>query len=517
MKPPDSDYVTLEPMQLRRRAASGVGWSVVASGVHQVAGLAIFAILARRLSPVEFGIMGMAAVFLEIVSLVSRAGLIEVLVQRQKLTQADKSTAFWSSLVIGAAGTVLLCVAAGPISAFFGVPEVAEVLRWLSLQLTINAAGTVHEALLRRGLRFRALALRGVLATTVSGSVGVLMAMQGYGVASLVAQALVGAVAMLAILWYCTPWMPSATFAAHEFRRQVRMGGTLCVATLLGTGNQRIVDLVVGHSLGAVALGFMRVAWRGFDMLLELAMRPVSGVSFPLFSNLQHDPRRLAEIYVRLVRLTAVIIYPLFFGAILVAPEVVGLAFGPQWEASIRLMQVLAIGVVSMPMIWFKSNVLMAIGHARSVLWLNLLEFALSFATAVVFCRFGLEAAAWGNVVRVVVVAVPVSWVLQRYVGIRWMALISAMVPASVCTALMLATTAAFKWSLTPSLPPALTLLLVVLVGGLCYSAALMLLYQGIVREMLAFLPEPARRMLAYAARSAKLRGPGSRPKGAGD
>jgi len=485
--------------ELRQRAASGVLWSVASSVAHQIAGLAIFAILARQLTPAEFGLMAMASIALEIVSLVSRAGLIEVLVQRKDPTQAEMSTAFWSSLAIGAAGSLLLWLAAGPIAAFFRMPEVRSVIRWLSLLLIINAAGTVHEALLRRAFGFRALAVRGVVATALGGLVAVAMATAGLGVASLIAQALVGALAMLAILWWLTRWTPSWSFERREFVRQMRMGLTLCVSTLLATGNQKIVDIVIGRTLGAVPLGFMRVAWRGFDLLLDLGMRPVSGVSFSLLSRMQHDLSALGATYLRLVRLTAVIIYPIFLGAVVVAPEVIRIMFGSQWEDSIRLMQVLALSVLSMPAIYFKSNALLAVGHARPVLWLNVVEFAVSFGIAIIFCQFGLVAAAWGNVVRVIVIVVPVFWALRRHIGIRWTELLKALVPAAVCSALMLVGTVAARWILAPHVASVPLLLIVVSTGASIYALALRLSYPHLLVEIVSFLPAPLRRLLEIA------------------
>ncbi|AMO23123.1 hypothetical protein UC35_09745 [Ramlibacter tataouinensis] len=474
---------------MQRQAANGVMWSIVASGSQQVLSLLIFAILARQLTPLEFGIMGMAAIFLEIVNLIGRAGLIEVLVQRKDLSEDETSTAFWSSLALGLLGTLLLWGGAGLISAFFQVPEVARVVQWLALVPTINAMATVHEALLRRVMGFRILALRGMAGTLVSGGVAVLMATTGFGVMSLVAQSLVAAVLTTGVMWYCTRWTPSLAFVVPEFKRQMRMGTTLCVSTLLGMGNQRIVDLVVGHVLGAVSLGYMRVAWRGFDTLLDLGMRPVVQVTFPVFSRLQQDLIALSSAYIRLARLTALIIYPIFIGSILVAPEIIRLAFGDQWESSIVPMQVLALSVLSMPMIYFKSNALVAVGHARPVLWLNVLEFGVSFGIVFVLCRYGIEGAAWGNVLRVIVVAPPIMWALQHYVGIHWKQLLGSMIPATVCTGLMVAAALAVRLALAPYFSAAGLLVAIVTAGAICYGLVLVLLYRGLFDELVTMLP----------------------------
>lgn len=481
---------------LRRQAADGVIWSVAASAVNQVISLLIFAILARQLSPLEFGIVAMAAIFLEVVNLVGRAGLVEVLVQRKELHEEDLSTAFWSSLGLGLLGTFILWASAGLIGTFFNVPEVVRVVQWLSIVTTVTAMGTVQEALLRRAFGFKVLALRGLVATLGGGATAAALAWTGFGVMSLVGQSLVAAGLTTAIMWHYTRWMPSFRFASDEFRRQIRIGMSLCISTLLGMGNQRIVDLVVGHLLGPVPLGFLRVAWRGFDMLLELGMRPVVQVSFPFFSRLQREPAQLSATYIHLARLTALIIFPVFVGAILIAPEFIRLAFGNQWDASVMLMQILALSVLSMPMIYFKSNALIAVGQIRPVLWLNVLEFGLSFVIVAVFCRFGVEGAAWGNVLRVVVVAVPILWALQRYVGIQWKQLLQAMVPAAVCTILMVAAALGVRLTLTQYVGPLTMVVSLVAAGALFYVGTLMLLYRMLFMELLGLAPEPVCRLL---------------------
>lgn len=487
--------VTAQP-GLRSQAATGVLWSIAASGAQQAVSLLIFAILARQLSPLEFGVMGMATIFVEILNLIGRGGLVEVLIQRRELGDTESSTAFWSSLALGLLGTGVLWGTAGLIGAFFKVPELVDALRWLALVPTINSVATVHEALLRRAFGFRALALRAFAVTLVSGVVAVSMAASGFGVTSLIAQSLVGAVLSTAVMWSCARWWPTLAFSAGEFVRQIRMGMTLCVSTLLGMGNQRIVDLVVGHLLGPVPLGFLRVAWRGFDTMLDVSMRPVVQVTLPVFSRLQGDLPSLAAAYVHLARLTAVLIYPVFIGATLVAPEIILLAFGHQWEASVPLVQILSLSVLSMPMIYYKSNVLVAVGHARPVFWLNVLEFGLSLGLVALFCRFGVAGAAWGNVLRVILVAPPIFWALRRFVGIAWKPLLAAMGPATVCTSLMAAAVLGVRMVLASSTSPAVMLLAGVGTGMAAYAASLRLLYRPLFDELAALAPRPLRRLL---------------------
>jgi PST family polysaccharide transporter len=325
------------------------------------------------------------------------------------------------------------------------------------------------------------------------------MAVTGFGILSLVAHALVSSLVLTGVMWYSLRWTPSLVFSRREFGRQMRMGTAVCGSTLLGMGNQRIVDLVVGRTLGVVSLGFLRVAWRSFETLLELGMRPVMQVTFSLFSRLQHDGAALAAAYVRLARLTATIIYPLFIGSILAAPEIIRLAFGPKWESSVAPMQILALSVITMPMIYFKSNVLLAIGKARSVVWLNVVEFGLSFGLVVLFCRHGLEAAAWANVLRVTLIAGPILWALRRHAGIRPDALLRAVGPAAASTAIMAAATLTVRLLVAPHVGAAAVLGSVVLTGVVVYILSMLLLYRSVCDEVAALAPGALGRWLRAA------------------
>lgn len=470
---------------LSGRTATGALWMMLGSGGQTVFQFVLFIVLARQLGPEAFGLIGIAVVFIELSSTVGRAGLTEVAIQRPTLDDEDASTAFWSSLAIGVAFTIALLVAAGPLAVSFGEPLLRPVMQWLAPISALYAVGAVYEAKLRRNFGFKALAARNVTATMVSGIVALVLALTGFGVWSLVVQRLIYVVWLLAAMVYSTRWLPTLVWNRPVGVSQLKDGSVIALSSVLGSGNQRIIDLIVGYVLGATALGYLRIAWRALDLLQELSIRQISNVTLTSLSRLQNNREALIAGYLKLVKTTALFAYPMFLGAAVVAPEIVTFMFGKQWQLSILPMQVLTLTVIFIPLLFYKSNVLMAAGQMRLVLAVNVFEFVASTIVAYLFARYGLVAAAAGNVARLALVAPVIFAVLKGRIGVPIGETISSVLPSLLASGLMVAALALLKSQL-PDLPSLVTIALLGSVGLLIYLGALLVVQRDQVLEILA-------------------------------
>ncbi|HEU0214277.1 MAG TPA: oligosaccharide flippase family protein, partial [Jiangellaceae bacterium] len=197
----------LEP-GLGRTAVRGLAWTMLRSVSSRLVGSLVFVVLARLLDPRAFGTIALASVFVVLLSLLVEAGFGEALIQRKEVTSSDLDTAFWLSNAMGTGLALIMAASAGVVGELLGQPELAPVLRVLSLVLVLAALASVPQALLRRELAFRQIAIRGVAATLAGGAVGVGMAVAGWGVWSLVGQILANTVVGTAALWLACPWRP---------------------------------------------------------------------------------------------------------------------------------------------------------------------------------------------------------------------------------------------------------------------------------------------------------------------
>ncbi|WP_199088320.1 lipopolysaccharide biosynthesis protein [Bosea sp. ASV33] len=478
------------------RTVSGIAWMILGSGGQTVFQFVLFIVLARELGPQAFGLVGIAAVFIELSGALGRAGLTEVIIQQKSLHDDEASTAFWSSIGIGTVFTVTLFALSGPMESAFSAPGLKPVMELLSLTCLLFAGGAVYEAMLRREFGFKALAARNVTATLVSGVVALVMALTGFGVYSLVAQRLIYMAWLLVAMVYATRWWPRMVWKPATARRQLAGGSTLAVASVLGSGNQRIIDLIVGYVLGATALGYLRISWRALDLLQELSIRPITAVTLTSLSRLQDDRPAFVRGYLRLVQMTAVFAYPMFLGAAVIAPELIAVMFGPQWAPSVPLMQILTLTVIFVPLVFYKSNALMAVGAMRMVLAVNVFEFGASAIVAYVSARYGLEAAAAGNIVRLAVVTPVIFWSVARSAGISAIATLRAVAMPLLASAIMIAVLLLLK-SAVPAVPPIVTIAYLAVAGVVVYAGALSLLQPALLKEILGMV-------LAMAGRTAR-------------
>jgi PST family polysaccharide transporter len=450
-----------------RRTAQGVAWSVLGTGGQTVFQFLLFIFLARQLGPVAFGIVGVASVLIDLSQPIGRAGLTEVLIQREDVSEDQASTGFWTSLAIGFFFTALFFLGAGPLARLYDLPSLLPVLRMLSPAAMIFAIGAVYEARIRRAYEFRKLAARNVTATLASGLVAVGLAYAGYGVYSLVWQRLIYVTWLFVAMLVATRWVPRLHFSPSESMVQLGQGWSIAISAVLGTSNQRIIDLIVGYFLGATQLGYLRIAWRALDLLLQVTVQPIISVTLTSLSAFRTDQAGMNRAYLRLVHMTALFVYPLFAGASLLAPDIIRLLFGHKWDASGVPMQILALTGFFVPLVYYQSNALIAAGRMRRVLVVNIVEFALSAACAAAFARYGLGWAATGNLVRFALATPCVLAILRLSIGIPPFATLLAVVRPTIAAAAMSA--AVFLVRPHLAVPPLLAIALSAVVGAAVY------------------------------------------------
>ena len=193
---------------LERRAVKGVFWTVIQSLGGRGLSLAVFVILARLLTPADFGLVAMAGVFIALLEVLVRQGFSAAITQREDLEPAHESTAFWTNLVLSGFMGLALWASAGWVAKLYSAPDLAPVVRWLSVVLPLRALVAVPVGLLQRRLAFRVLAVRSIFGAFVGGVAGVAAAFAGWGVYALVVQQLLGGLAEVLAVWGAAAWWP---------------------------------------------------------------------------------------------------------------------------------------------------------------------------------------------------------------------------------------------------------------------------------------------------------------------
>lgn len=385
-------------MNLRRQAARGVFWTAAGNWGYQLATLIVFSILANLLTPEAFGLVALASVFIAAMKLIEEQGMADALVQREELEPEHLDTAFWISVGLSVALAVVLTVGSGLLAALVNEPDVAPILAWLSVSLILSGFSSVQRAILTRELRFASLTLRTLSSVIVGGVVGVAAAFAGYGVWALVAQLITLELVGVIALWTASDWRPSFRFSRSHFRELFSFGSSVLGFKLLRFADRRVDNLMVGSLISATALGFYVVAYRLLNLIINITTSVIGSVAFPVFSRIQGDPEQVRKAYYKAVRQISVISFPAFIGIMVVAPEVTRLVFGGQWDASVPVMQVLAIAGLAQSVLFVNGVVLKSLGRPGWRLVIMAVSVALLVAAFAVAVQWGIVAVAWALV-----------------------------------------------------------------------------------------------------------------------
>lgn len=482
-------------MTVRQKAAQGVFWSAAGSWGYQLASLAIFSILSRLLSPSAFGLVALASVFVAFTKILAEQGLADAIVQRPELDREHLDTAFWASVALGALLSGILALAASPIAGAAGAAELGPVLGWLSITLVLSGLSSVQRAILTRRLAFSSLAVRSLVSVVVGGVAGIIAAVSGLGVWSLVVQNVTAEVVTVVTLWTVSDWRPRWRFSPRHLRGLFGFGLNVVGFRTLLFFNRRTDDLLIGSFLGPTALGFYAVAYRLLTVLINVTTFVVNSVAFPVFARMQDQREVVARAYEKAIGLVALVAFPAFLGVLATAQELTESFFGEKWLPSAPVMQLLALAGLVQSVIYVSGMLMKALGRPGLYLAVTALTTAVNVLAFAVVVRWGIQAVAASFAVVNLVLA-PVSLtVVRRLLGVgpaRFLAVIARPFAGSL---LMLAGVLGVK-SIIPGLPLPLRVVLLIMSGMAVYSVAVLLLARPLVRDAyeLARLGVPSRR-----------------------
>ena len=472
------------PGGLERRVARGLAWTLVDTWGRQLLNLAVFLVLARLLDPADFGLVALAAVFVQFAQLVVDQGLGDALIQRRELSTSHVDTAFWVALATGAVLTLALLLLAGPIAAVLSEPDLVPILRVLSLTFVLSALTSIQVAILRRRLAFRSLAARALAASLGGGVVGIAMAILGFGAWALVGQLMASAVLSVMALWWVTPWRPSLHWSRAEFRELFTFGIQVMGGDILTFLSRNADNLLIGAFLGTVPLGFYAVGYRILSVSQTVLIQVTRKVSFPAFSRIQHDLERMRRAYFRVTRAAGVVIMPGYVGLALVATELTVVFFGARWEPAGHVATILFLIGPVLSVQAFSNALLNAAGHPEVAFRFRLVSTVVNVAGFAVAVPFGITAVAAAFVVRgYLLLPLNLRW-MDRYAGIPTREYLVQLRGVAMATALMVVAVLAVKLSLEPVVGPGALLGAEVLVALVTFPAGLWLLDRPTLREV---------------------------------
>jgi O-antigen/teichoic acid export membrane protein len=493
-----SDHRALQP-----RVARGLTWTIADIWGRQALNLIVFVILARLLTPADFGLVALAAVFVAFAQLMVDQGLGDALIQRRDVTRLHIDTAFWVAVATGGLLTLIGLLLSAPIAGFLHEPELEPILRVLSFTLLLAAPSSIQIALLRRELAFRSLAIRAILATLGGGAAGIALAVMGFGAWALVGQQVTAAGLSVVTLWRVSPWRPSWQISMPHFRQLFSFGANVVGSDILSFVSRNTDNLLIGVVLGTTPLGFYAVGYRILDVSQTVLVNIARKITFPAFSRLQYDRDRLRSAYFRVTRAGSVVILPGYVGLALIAPELTVLLFGHRWTQSGPVAAVLFLIGPVLSVQAFSDTLLNAAGHPEVVFRFRTITAVTNVLGFLIAVPFGIVAVAVAFVLRgYLLLPLSLHW-MRRYAQIPVREFLAQLRGPAVATLLMAVSVLSVKFLLTGSAPSVVLLGAEVGAGVVTFIAVLWLVERGLLREVI----EVARQAMPRAELAQQLRG----------
>lgn len=369
---------------MRAKSTRGMAWSAVERFSLLGIQFIIQIVLARLLTPDDYGVIGMLAVFLAVSQTFIDSGFGKALIQNQRRTERDFATMFVFNIAVACVFYAILFASAPWIADFYEMPILVPVTRVLALSMIVSAFAAVHRAKLEINVDFKTQAKATIAASLFSGIVGIAMAYCGFGVWALVAQTLVSAGTQVVLFWLLIKWFPRYFFSWKSFKPMFRFGSKLVVASLLHTIYSNLYSIFIGKIYSASALGFYTKANMFAGLPSQVGNGILGRVTFPVLAQVQGDNARLKHIYGKYLRFSTSLLVPLMLGICAVAKPLVIVLIGEKWLPCVPFLQVLCFAWMCDPIMLVNLNLIYVKGRTDLVLKLEIVKKIT--ATLMMFC-----------------------------------------------------------------------------------------------------------------------------------
>jgi PST family polysaccharide transporter len=418
--------------ELSRTAVGGVVWQALSFVAGKVLVLASTVILARLLTPKDFGVVALALVFITYADVVTDLGVAQALVFLPAVARRTDA-ALTVCLAVSGAFVALAMLAAPLATSFFGHPEATGMFQVLSLSLLLRATGQVPDALLRKHLRFRPRTMAELNRALTQGAVSVVLAILSFGPWAIIDGYLVGCAVWTVLLWRFVGYRPSRGFwhlRGAGLRPLLAYGVPAAGTALLLCLVFNIDYLIVGRLLGADALAYYTIGFRIPELLIISVFNVISVVAFPVFSRVREDRDRLHGGYLLGLRIQAIYGMAAGVGLAMAAPMIVHVVFGPPWGPTVVPLEALALYAAFRSLGLGPHDAFRGIGRPDLLVKLSLLRLGVVVPALLIGASFGIDGVSWAQAAAALPLAIAMQLVASKVLGIRLSQILGALRPA---------------------------------------------------------------------------------------
>ncbi|WP_430908621.1 lipopolysaccharide biosynthesis protein [Maribacter sp. 2-571] len=377
----------------------GAAWNAFGSISIQAVQFILGIILARILGPKVYGALTILVIFTTISQVFIDSGFTKALIQKKNRSEDDVSTVFLFNIAIAVVCYIVIWFIAPFVAAFYDNSALTLLLRVLSLSLFLNALFTVPTTLYTIDLNFKVITKINFISALISGTVAVIMAASGFGVWSLVWQALLKGLLTTLLMWYWLRWKPNLVFSKKSFKEMFSFGSKLLISSLLGTFTTQMNALLIGKYISQKDLGLYQQGMQFTNVVFNLVTSALNGVLLPGLSPLQDQRDKLVFQTKKIIKSSAIVVVPIFLGLATMAEPIIRISIGEQWLLSIPIMQAFCIGRMITIISGINVNLLYVLGRTDLVLKQQYVSIAIKIALLLAALPFGIVYIALAEVV----------------------------------------------------------------------------------------------------------------------
>lgn len=387
----------MENRYIKKSVLSGLFWRFSERTAAQGVSFIVSVILARLLTPEDYGLIGLITVFISIATVFVSSGFGNALIQKENATQTDYSSVFYFSIFMGLLMYAVLFICSPLIADFYNEPLLIPVVRVLSISLIIAGINSVQQAYVSKTMQFKRFFFSTIIGTVISAFIGIYMAYKGFGVWALVVQNLSNQVIDTCVLWFTVKWRPTLEFSLKEMKKMFNYGWKLLFSGLIDTVYNNLYSLVIGKFYSSKDLGYYNRGRNIPNMVITNINGSIQSVMFPAFSNCQGDKEKLKAMVRRSIMTSTYIIFPAMIGIAAISKPLTILLLTEKWLPSVPFMQFSCFVLAFWPIHTTNLQAINAVGRSDIFLKLEIIKKAIGFSIMVISIPFGLYIMMIGN------------------------------------------------------------------------------------------------------------------------
>lgn len=377
---------------IKKQTVNGVSWNAFGKFTNIGVSFIIGLVLARLLTPTDFGTLGVYGIFFAIASTFIDSGFSSALIRKKDLSNVDCSTVFYFNIALGIFFYIVFYLTSPLIADFFGIPILKDIIKVTAINIVIGSFTTVQGTLYHKRVDFKTTSLVNIFCNITSGAVGIYMAYTGHGVWSLVYQGLVASILRSILLWYFSKWRPLLVFSKKSFNEMFSYGSKILAASLLSTLYFQGEKFAIGKFYSPRDLGLYTKGTSEASLVSSNITSTLQSVTFPILAKIQDDDKRLMDVYKKYIKFTSMVIFFLMLLLVVLAKPLILFLYTAKWAGAIIFLQIMCFAYMFDHITKINLNLFYVKGRSDIVLRLEVIKRIISFSILIASIPLGVLA-----------------------------------------------------------------------------------------------------------------------------